>query len=178
MVSRVANNPIHLPAGVEVNLSGQQITVKGKKGTLTCKIHSEVNVFKEDNNIKFAARNEHSLSVAQAGTSRAIVNNLVMGVTNGFEKKLLLVGVGYRAQVQGKFLNLTLGFSHPVAFPIPEGITIEMPSQTEIIVKGISKELVGQTAANIRNYRKVEPYKGKGVRYSTETVILKEVKKK
>jgi len=176
-MSRVANNPVVLPSGVEVTL-GNVIKVKGPKGELTQKANSLVTVSQEDNQLKFASTSSEIAANAMAGTMRALLNNMVTGVSQGFEKKLTLIGVGYRAQVQGKKLNLSLGFSHPVDHEIPDGITIECPSQTEVIVKGIDKQKVGQTAANIRAYRPPEPYKGKGVRYSDEHVVRKEAKKK
>jgi len=178
-MSRVANNPINIPSGVEVSLNGQMIDVKGAKGTLSFGIHSDVEVKKEENTLTFAPRNPNDGgTTALAGTTRAVVNNMVTGVSSGFEKKLELVGVGYRAQVQGNKLNLTLGFSHPVEYNVPEGITIETPSQTEILVKGVDKQKVGQIAANIRAYRPPEPYKGKGVKYANEHIVRKEAKKK
>jgi len=178
-MSRVASNPITIPSGVEVTLNGQMINVKGAKGALAFDVHSGVEVKKDDNTLTFAVRStDASGTMALAGTTRALVNNMVAGVSQGFEKKLELVGVGYRAQVQGNKLNLTLGFSHPVEFQVPEGITIETPSQTEILVKGVDKQKVGQIAANIRAYRPPEPYKGKGVKYANERIVRKEAKKK
>jgi len=177
-MSRVANNPVQIPAGVEVTLSGQSVKVKGSKGEMSHEIHSAVEVNQADSALTFVARDAEQSSNALAGTTRALLNNMVTGVSQGFEKKLTLVGVGYRAQAQGKTLNLSLGFSHPVDFAVPEGVTIETPSQTEIVVQGIDKQKVGQVAANIRAYRPPEPYKGKGVRYSDEHVIRKEAKKK
>jgi large subunit ribosomal protein L6 len=177
-MSRVAKNPIQVPAGVEVTLSGQSVKVKSVKGELSFEAHDSVEVLQQDSVLTFAARDDATSSNALAGTTRSVVNNMVMGVSDGFEKKLTLVGVGYRAQAQGKTLNLSLGFSHPVEFAVPEGITVETPSQTEVVVKGIDKQQVGQVAANIRAYRPPEPYKGKGVRYSDEHVIRKEAKKK
>lgn len=177
-MSRVANNPVQIPTGVEVTLSGQSVKVKSSKGELVHETHASVEVVQQDSVLTFAARDAETSSNALAGTTRALVNNMVTGVSNGFEKKLTLIGVGYRAQAQGKLLNLSLGFSHPVVFDVPEGITIETPSQTEVVVKGIDKQQVGQVAANIRAYRPPEPYKGKGVRYSDEHVIRKEAKKK
>ena len=177
-MSRVANNPVVLPSGVDVTISGQSVSVKGTGGSLSHQVHPAVEVIQEDQVIKFAPRKGEANSDALSGTTRALVNNMVVGVSQGFEKKLQLVGVGYRAQVQGKNLNLTLGFSHPVEFPVPEGITIETPSQTEILVKGIDKQKVGQVAANIRAYRPPEPYKGKGVKYADEHIVRKEAKKK
>jgi len=177
-MSRVANSPINVPSGVEVNVNGQNISVKGPKGALDFTAHDLVNTKVDANVISVAANKQSQQAVALAGTTRALVNNMVSGVSVGFEKKLQLIGVGYRAQAQGKVLNLTLGFSHPVEFQVPEGITIETPSQTEIAVKGIDKQLVGQVAANIRAYRPPEPYKGKGVKYADEHVVRKEAKKK
>jgi large subunit ribosomal protein L6 len=177
-MSRVANNPITLPAGVEINIAGDTINVKGAKGAMAHKIASAVKVTQEDSQLKFAGLDDKPGTTALAGTTRAVVNNMVTGVSQGFEKKLQLVGVGYRAQAQGKNLNLTLGFSHPVEFPVPEGITIETPSQTEVVVKGVDKQQVGQVAANIRALRPPEPYKGKGVRYADEQIVRKEAKKK
>jgi large subunit ribosomal protein L6 len=177
-MSRVANNPIVIPAGVEVTLNGQTVKVKGTKGELNFDVHTAVEVSQNDSVLTFAARNTEQSSNALAGTTRALLNNMVTGVSQGFEKKLTLIGVGYRAQAQGKKLNLSLGFSHPVEFAVPEGISIETPSQTEIVVQGIDKQQVGQVAANIRAYRPPEPYKGKGVRYTDEHVVRKEAKKK
>lgn len=176
-MSRIANAPVTIPSGVDISISGQQITVKGSKGELSHNAHELVNVEQEDNVLKFKAVESSKSSVALSGTTRAILQNIVTGVSEGFERKLTIVGVGYRAQVQGKVLNLSLGFSHPVNFEIPEGITIETPSQTEVVVKGIDKQQVGQVAANIRAYRPPEPYKGKGVRYEDEHIIRKEAKK-
>lgn len=177
-MSRVAKKPIELPKGVEVKIDGQNISVKGPKGALDFAVHADVEGEIADNVVTFKARQTQQSAVALAGTTRAVVSNMVVGVSEGFERKLELVGVGYRAQAQGKVLNLTLGFSHPVAFEVPDGITIETPTQTEILVKGIDRQLVGQVAANIRAYRPPEPYKGKGVRYSGEHVVRKEAKKK
>ena len=176
-MSRIANNPITIPSGVDVNITGNLITVKGSKGQMSHDIHPLVKVQQEDNVLKTTATNTSKSAKALSGTTRALIQNFVTGVSEGFERKLEIVGVGYRAAVQGKNLNLTLGFSHPVEFPIPEGITIETPSQTEIVVKGADKQQVGQVAANIRAYRSPEPYKGKGVRYSDERIIRKEAKK-
>jgi len=177
-MSRVANNPIKIPAGVEVSIANGVINVKGAKGALARPISKAVEVLQENSELKFAMKKGAANANALAGTTRALVNNMVKGVSKGFEKKLQLVGVGYRAAVQGKSLNLSLGFSHPVNFAVPEGITIEAPSQTEVIVKGIDKHLVGQVAANIRSIRPPEPYKGKGVRYADENIIRKDAKKK
>ncbi|MEC7642614.1 MULTISPECIES: 50S ribosomal protein L6 [unclassified Idiomarina] len=177
-MSRVAKAPIEIPAGVEVTLNGQEVTIKGAQGSLSHVVNDAVELVQEENELRTVPRDGVANSTAQAGTARALLNNMVVGVSKGFERKLQLMGVGYRAQAQGKKLNLTLGFSHPVEFEIPEGITIETPSQTEVVVKGANKQLVGQVAANIRAYRKPEPYKGKGVRYSDEQVRRKEAKKK
>lgn len=177
-MSRVAKAPVQIPAGVEVALKGQEITVKGGQGSLSRTIHSAVVVKQEDAAITFAAVEGVDGGWAQAGTARALVNNMVEGVSKGFERKLLLQGVGYRAQAKGKVINLSLGFSHPVDHELPEGVTAECPSQTEIVLKGVDKQLVGQVAANIRSYREPEPYKGKGIRYSDEYVRRKEAKKK
>lgn len=177
-MSRVAKNPIQVPAGVEVTLSGQSVKVKSAKGELSFDAHDSVEVVQQDSVLTFAARDDATSSNALAGTTRAVVNNMVTGLSDGFEKKLTLVGVGYRAQAQGNTLNLSLGFSHPVEFAVPEGITVETPSQTEVVVKGIDKQKVGQVAANIRAYRPPEPYKGKGIRYVGEYVRRKEGKKK
>jgi len=177
-MSRIANYPVAIPAGVEVNFAASVLTVKGKKGALTLDIHPAVEITNKDNVLTFAPRDKDPKSNAMAGTFRALINNMVTGVTAGFEKKLELVGVGYRAQMQGKALNLTLGFSHPVVYPIPEGITVETPSQTEVVIKGTDKQKVGQVAADIRAYRPPEPYKGKGVKYAGEVIARKEAKKK
>jgi large subunit ribosomal protein L6 len=177
-MSRVAKQPIAIPAGVEITINGQAISIKGPKGNLQWNVNRAVEVQRAENVLEFAPRNDSTEADALAGTTRALVANMVKGVTQGFERKLELVGVGYRAQAQGKMLNLTLGFSHPVNFPVPEGITVETPSQTEIIIKGADKQQVGQVAAKIRGYRPPEPYKGKGVKYSDEVIIRKEAKKK
>lgn len=177
-MSRVAKNPIQLPAGVDATITGQTLKIKGTKGEMVHDIHASVQVLKDENVLTFAPRNSDIQSDALAGTTRALVGNMVHGVSQGFMKKLQLVGVGYRAQSQGKVLNLSLGFSHPVEFSVPEGVTVETPSQTEILVKGIDKQKVGQVAADIRAYRPPEPYKGKGVRYADEVVLRKEAKKK
>jgi len=177
-MSRIAKSPIPIPQGVKVSLDGQNIAVEGPKGRLERDVHQEVELSFNENVLTFAARSQAKKSSALAGTTRALVNNMVLGVTNGFEKKLKLVGVGYRAELKEKTLNLTLGFSHPVSFAVPDAISIETPSQTEIIVKGIDKQIVGQIAAKIRAYRPPEPYKGKGVRYADEVIMMKEVKKK
>ncbi|MEW6591427.1 MAG: 50S ribosomal protein L6 [Pseudomonadota bacterium] len=176
-MSRVAKNPITLPKGVEVTL-GSAISVKGPLGSLSRPMVSDVTVALNDGVLTFAAVGESIQANAMAGTMRALVNNMVQGVSKGFEKKLTLIGVGYRAQAQGDALNLTLGFSHPVVHKMPSGIKVETPSQTEIVIKGIDRQAVGQVAADVRAYRPPEPYKGKGVRYSDEVVIKKETKKK
>ena len=176
-MSRVANNPITLPKGVEITL-GKAISVKGPLGLLSQAMSSDVTVALNDGVVTFAPTSGSIQSNAMAGTMRALVNNMVQGVTKGFEKKLLLVGVGYRAQAQGDALNLTLGFSHPVVHKMPAGIKVETPTQTEILIKGVDRQSVGQVAADVRSYRPPEPYKGKGVRYSDEVVIKKETKKK
>lgn len=176
-MSRIASNPVSIPDNVEIHFVGNTVKVKGKKGELTHEIHALVSVTQEENVLKFAAKGTSKSAKALSGTTRAVIQNLVTGVSEGFERKLTIVGVGFRAAVQGNKLNLTLGFSHPVNFDIPEGISIETPSQTEIVVKGFDKHLVGQVAANIRAYRPPEPYKGKGIRYSDEHIIRKEAKK-
>ncbi len=177
-MSRVAKSPVQIPAGVEVKLSGQQVSVKGGKGALSLDVHSSVEVKQEGAELTFGTKEGSKQARALAGTTRALVNNMVVGVTQGFEKKLELIGVGYRAQAQGKAVNLTLGFSHPVVYDLPEGVTAETPSQTEIMIRGIDKQKVGQVAAEIRSIRPPEPYKGKGVRYGGEQVRVKEAKKK
>lgn len=177
-MSRVAKKPVMIPASVDVKIDGAAIEVKGAKGVLQTQIHAKVEVQQENGALQFSARDGSKEANALAGTMRALVNNMVTGVSEGFEKKLSLVGVGYRAQMQGKDLNLTLGFSHPVNHPIPEGITVELPSQNEVVIKGIDKQAVGQVAAKIRAYRPPEPYKGKGIRYSDEIIVRKEAKKK
>ncbi|MFK7888365.1 MAG: 50S ribosomal protein L6 [Gammaproteobacteria bacterium] len=177
-MSRVAKMPVVLPKGVEFSRSGNQLTIKGGKTSLSHALHRHVEVEQEDNVLTVKAVGGGREGVAIAGTTRALLNNMSVGVSDGFERKLELRGVGYRAQAQGKKLNLTLGFSHPVVYEVPEGITIETPSQTEILVKGADKQVVGQVSAEIRAYRPPEPYKGKGVRYADEQVVIKEAKKK
>lgn len=176
--SRVAKYPVAIPKGVEVTLSDDAIAVKGPLGTLKQRLASAVKVVKDGEQLVFQTVPGADNALALSGTTRALVNNMVQGVTKGFERKLTLVGVGYRAQAQGDKLNLALGFSHPVVHAMPAGIKVETPSQTEIVIKGIDKQLVGQVAAEVRAYREPEPYKGKGVRYSDERVVLKETKKK
>ncbi|AIR84704.1 50S ribosomal protein L6 [Pantoea sp. BL1] len=177
-MSRVAKAPVVVPAGVEVKLNGQEISIKGKNGELTRTINSAVEVKHADNALTFAPREGFSDAWAQAGTARALLNGMVIGVTEGFTKKLQLVGVGYRAAVKGNSVSLALGFSHPVDHALPAGITAECPTQTEIVLKGADKQLIGQVAADLRAYRRPEPYKGKGVRYADEVVRTKEAKKK
>jgi len=170
--------PISIPTGVDVTIKGQLVSVKGSKGTLEHNVHEFVKLSHEDNSVVFAPTQAGKAAIAQSGTARSLINNMMIGVTKGYERKLELVGVGYRAQAQGKVLNLTLGFSHPVEHTIPDGITVETPSQTEVIIKGMDKQMVGQVAADIRAYRPPEPYKGKGVKYSDEHIVRKEAKKK
>ena len=177
-MSRIANQPVVLPKGVEIKQAAGEIVVKGPKGELSMSVSSDISINIEEGQLTFAAKSGSRFAHAMSGTTRSLVNNMVTGVSDGFERKLELVGVGYRAKAQGKKLNLTLGFSHPVDHDVPEGITIETPSQTEILIKGIDKQKVGQVAADIRSYRPPEPYKGKGVRYSDEHVVRKEAKKK
>ena len=177
-MSRVAKQPVELPKGVEFSRSGSTVTLKGPKGSLSIELNSEVELTQEENALQVKARSGSQFAVAISGTTRALLANMVQGVAEGFERKLQLVGVGYRAQAQGNKLNLTLGFSHPVVYDIPEGISVETPSQTEVVVRGIDKQKVGQVASEIRRYRPPEPYKGKGVRYDDERVVIKEAKKK
>ena len=177
-MSRVAKAPVVIPAGVDVKIDGQVITITGKNGELTRTVHDAVEVKHADNALTFAPREGFANAWAQAGTTRALLNAMVVGVTEGFTKKLQLVGVGYRAAVKGNSVNLALGFSHPVEHALPAGITAECPSQTEIVLKGADKQLIGQVAADLRAYRRPEPYKGKGVRYADEVVRTKEAKKK
>jgi large subunit ribosomal protein L6 len=175
-MSRVANNPVQLPSGVEVKFSGRDLTVKGGKGTLELSLVEGIQVSQDDNVLTFAYDSDKLK--AMAGTTRALVNNMVKGVSEGWEKKLVLNGVGYRARVTGKSVNLTVGLSHPVDYKLPEGVTAESPSQTEVVIKGIDKQAVGQAAAELRSFRPPEPYKGKGIRYADEYVRRKEAKKK
>ena len=177
-MSRIASKPVVLPNGVEMNFSSGDIEVKGPKGNLKMPLNSEVEFKIVDESAIIAAKSKSKFASSMAGTTRALLQNMVTGVSAGFERKLDLVGVGYRAKAQGKKLNLTLGFSHPVNYLVPEGIDIDTPSQTEIIVKGIDKQKVGQAAAEIRAFRPPEPYKGKGVRYTDEEVVRKAAKKK
>jgi large subunit ribosomal protein L6 len=174
-MSRIAKAPIELPSGVEIKIAGSEVSVKGPKGNLVQELHPSVSVEQEDKTLTVKPADD--AAIPMAGTFRSLVNNMVTGVSDGFEKKLTLVGVGYRAQVQGSKLTLALGFSHPIEYSAPEGVTIEVPSQTEIVVKGCDKQKVGQVASEIRSFRPPEPYKGKGVRYSDERVVRKEAKK-
>ena len=171
-------NPLDIPAGVEVNINNDVINVKGSKGAMEHKLHNSVEIKKDDNVLTLIPRENVPNSGAQAGTARSLLNSMIVGVTTGFEKKLELVGVGYRAKAEGKSVNLTLGFSHPVNYALPEGITAETPSQTEIVIRGVDKQRVGQVAADIRAFRPPEPYKGKGVKYAGEHIVRKEAKKK
>ena len=177
-MSRIGNFPVELPANVEVQLSANEISVKGPLGTLKQPLSAQIAVEKVENRLQFKVANGSHAANALSGTMRALVANMVHGVSKGYEKKLTLVGVGYRAQAQGDKLNLTLGFSHPVMHQMPSGIKVETPSQTEIVIKGTDKQVVGQVAAEVRRYRPPEPYKGKGVRYVGEQIVLKETKKK
>jgi len=177
-MSRIAKAPVVIPTGVEIKLDGQLLNVKGSKGSLGLNIHPSVTVASEEGSLQFAARDGSKQAKALSGTMRSLANNMVVGVTQGFEKKLDLVGVGYRGAVKGSVLNLTLGFSHPVNYQLPEGVSAEMPSQTSIVLKAADKQKLGQAAAEIRAFRPPEPYKGKGVRYSDEYVRRKEAKKK
>ena len=177
-MSRIANYPVFLPKGVEASITAELVSVKGPLGELTQSLGQDVRIEREGDKLMFKAANDSLQANAMSGTLRALVANMVEGVTKGFERKLTLVGVGYRAQAQGDKLNLTLGFSHPVVHSMPRGVKVETPTQTEILIKGFDKQVVGQVAAEVRNYRPPEPYKGKGVRYANETVVLKETKKK
>ncbi len=177
-MSRVANIPILIPNNVEVSLNNKEVTIKGSKGELKQCIHDGLDLGIDAKEIRVKVIDQTKQARVLAGTTRSIVNNMVVGVSTGYEKRLTLIGVGYRAQVKGKVLNMALGFSHPIEYKIPDGIEIETPSQTDVVVKGIDKQLVGQVAANIRSYRPPEPYKGKGVRYNDEHVVRKEAKKK
>jgi large subunit ribosomal protein L6 len=177
-MSRIAKQPVEVPNGVELNITGRELSAKGPKGYLSVTLHDSVDVKNENNVLTFSPKDDKKSSMALTGTLRSVVNSIVTGVTEGFEKKLVLVGVGYRAQVQGKKLSLSLGFSHPVEYAVPEGIEIESVSPTELTVRGCSKQQVGQVSAEIRAFRPPEPYKGKGVKYADEQVIRKEAKKK
>lgn len=177
-MSRVAKSPVTLPKGVEVAINGQDVEVKGAKGALSFTLHNLVDIKNEGGVLSFSPRETTQAGWMQTGTARAIVNSLVVGVSAGFERKLQLVGVGYKAQAKGKVLSLALGYSHPIEYALPEGVTAETPTPTEIILKSSNKQLLGQVAANVRGYRPPEPYKGKGVRYADETILRKEAKKK
>lgn len=177
-MSRVGKNPVIIPSGVEVTLGSEEITVKGPLGVLSQRLNALVNVRRDGDTLLVETTDDSAAANAMSGTLRALVNNMVIGVSSGFERKLTLVGVGYRAQAQGDKLNLSLGFSHPVVHQMPQGVKVETPQQTEVLIKGIDKQLVGQVAAEVRGYRPPEPYKGKGVRYADERVSLKETKKK
>ena len=177
-MSRIAKSPVELPAGVDVKLNGQELTIKGAKGTLNLAVNDSVEVKETDKVLTFGALDSSKNALALAGTTRALVNNMVIGVSKGFEKKLILNGVGYRAKASGKVLNLTLGFSHPIDYALPEGVKAETPSQTEIVLTSADKQLLGQVAAEVRAFRPPEPYKGKGVKYADEYVRRKDAKKK
>ena len=177
-MSRIAKKPVVVPAGVEIKLAGQSLTAKGKNGQLSLDVHASVAVEQAEGQLVFAPRDGAKQSMALAGTTRALVNNMVVGVSEGFSKTLNLLGVGYRAQAKGKVLNLTLGFSHPIDYELPEGVTAETPNNTTIVISGADKQRVGQVAAEVRAFRPPEPYKGKGVRYADEYVRRKEAKKK
>lgn len=177
-MSRIGKNPIVVPKGVEVTLSDEVVAVKGPLGTLTRRLSSDIRIERDGDQLLCVVNNDSTRANAMSGTTRALVANMVEGVSKGFERRLTLVGVGYRAQAQGDKLNLTLGFSHPVVHEMPKGVKVETPSQTEIVLRGNDKQQVGQVAAEVRAYRSPEPYKGKGVRYTGEKVVLKETKKK
>lgn len=177
-MSRVAKNPVQLPKGVEANFTATQISVKGSKGNLEMALHEAIEVSKEGDTLRVTARNDSRQAVALSGTFRALINNMVTGVSQGFQKKLQLQGVGYRAKAQGNILNILVGYSHPIDFVVPKGVTAETPTPTEIVLSGADKHLVGETAAKIREFRPPEPYKGKGIRYLDEHVYRKEAKKK
>jgi large subunit ribosomal protein L6 len=177
-MSRVANKPIAVPAGVEVSVNGRAVSAKGPKGAVKLHVHKHVSVAQEDSTLVLSSKPELDAGMMMAGTMRALLSNMMVGVSEGFERKLELVGVGYRARVRGRTLNLTLGYSHPIDFAIPEGVVVETPSQTEVVIRGVDKQLVGHVAAEIRAFRPPEPYKGKGVKYAGERIIRKETKKK
>lgn len=177
-MSRIANAPVAIPKGVEANISASQISVKGGKGSLDLALHNLVGVEQDGEELKVSAKDDSREAGALAGTFRSLINNMVVGVSEGFEKKLELQGVGYRAKASGKSINLTVGYSHPIDYKLPEGVTAETPSQTEIVISGADKQKVGQVAAEIREFRPPEPYKGKGIRYVDERVYRKEAKKK
>ena len=177
-MSRVANNPVQLPKGVEAKFTATQISVKGSKGNLEMALHEAIEVSKEGDTLRVTAKNDSRQAVALSGTFRALINNMVTGVSEGFQKKLQLQGVGYRAKAQGNILNILVGYSHPIDFDVPKGVTAETPTPTEIVLSGADKQLVGEVAAKIREFRPPEPYKGKGIRYLDEHVYRKEAKKK
>jgi len=177
-MSRVANNPISLPNGVEAKFTDTEVSVKGGKGALRLALHASVGVSQEGEELKVAAKNSTRQASALAGTFRSLINNMVVGVNEGFEKKLELQGVGYRAKAEGNIINITVGYSHPINYELPEGVSAVTPTQTEIVISGADKQLVGQVAAEIRDFRPPEPYKGKGIRYANERVFRKEAKKK
>jgi large subunit ribosomal protein L6 len=177
-MSRIAKAPVSLPKGVEATISGNAVSIKGGKGTLNMELNDQVQIVNDNGVLKLSPKNNSQSANAMAGTTRAIVQNMVKGVSQGFERKLELVGVGYRAKAQGKAVNLVLGFSHPIDYQLPEGVTAETPTQTEIVLKGADKQVLGQVAAELRAFRAPEPYKGKGVKYSGEQVYRKEAKKK
>ena len=177
-MSRIANSPVELPSGVEVNIANGLVSVKGSNGSMNLQLHDLVDIVNEDNQLKLSAKKESKEAVAMTGTFRSLVNNMVVGVSEGFEKKLQLIGVGYRAKAEGKSVNLVVGYSHPIDYKLPEGVTADTPTQTEIVIKGADKQQVGQVAAEIRKFRPPEPYKGKGIRYADEHVFRKEAKKK
>lgn len=177
-MSRVAKNPITLPKGVETAIAGSAITVKGSKGSLNIDLHSDVQIEQDGNVLRLSAKNGSRQADALAGTFRALINNMVVGVSEGFQRKLQLQGVGYRAKAQGNVLNITVGYSHPIDYELPAGVSAETPTQTEIVLSSTDKQLLGQVAAEIRDFRRPEPYKGKGIRYANENVYRKEAKKK
>jgi len=177
-MSRIANSPVDLPKGVEVNIANGLVSVKGSNGSLEVQLNELVDIVNEENQLKLSAKKESKEAVAMTGTYRSLLNSMVTGVSTGFEKKLELIGVGYRAKAQGKTLNLVVGYSHPIDYALPEGISAETPTQTEIVIKGADKQQVGQVAAEIRKFRPPEPYMGKGIRYADERVFRKEAKKK
>ncbi len=177
-MSRIANSPVDLPKGVEVNIANGLVSVKGSNGSLEVQLNELVDIVNEENQLKLSAKKASKEAVAMTGTYRSLLNSMVTGVSTGFEKKLELIGVGYRAKAQGKTLNLVVGYSHPIDYALPEGISAETPTQTEIVIKGADKQQVGQVAAEIRKFRPPEPYKGKGIRYADERVFRKEAKKK
>lgn len=177
-MSRVANSPVAIPKGVETNLSDTEVSVKGGKGSLQLALHSSVAVAQDGEVLKVSAKDGSRQANAMSGTFRSLINNMVVGVSEGFEKKLELQGVGYRAKAEGKKVNITVGYSHPINYQLPEGVKAETPTQTEIVISGVDKQLVGQVAAEIRDFRPPEPYKGKGIRYADERVYRKEAKKK